>query len=182
VQRHEKVIFQYDYHLLKRWLLKMSYNSARMHNSMELFAYPALLPYIKGDSLSVGRSVQLFVQLVYPGTVPRDRLADADFADAPFIWEPQDNRCGHFDFNVPRVGRKIWRVVHLRSYSFFLAFFKPGEKSAMLKEFAETFRRMVLASELLLPSRPRIELICDGMDAWQSIDAARENRFIWNRQ
>ncbi len=178
MQRYEKVSFEYDYHLLKRWLLKMSYNSARIHNSMELFAYPALLPYINGGSISAGRSVRLFVQLAYPGTVPRDRLADIDLADAPLIWEPQDNRCGHLDFNVPGVGRKIVRVVHLRSYSFFLAFFKPGEKSATLKHFAETFLRTMSASELLLPSRPRIELICDGMDAWKSIDAARENRFV----
>jgi hypothetical protein len=178
LQRHEKVIFEYDYHLLKRWLLKMTYNSARMHNSMELFAYPALLPYIKHDSLSAGKSVQLFVQLAYPGTVPCDRFADADLADAPTLWEPEDNRCGHFDFNVPGVGRKVLRAVHLRSYSFFLAFFEPGEKSATLKHFAETFLRMMSASALLLPSHPRIELVCDGMDAWKSIDAARENKFV----
>jgi hypothetical protein len=73
---------------------------------------------------------------------------------------------------MPSVGRKIVRAVHLRSCSFFLAFFKPGEKSATLKHFAETFLRMMSASELLVPSR------CDGMDAWKSIDAARENRFV----
>jgi hypothetical protein len=77
-----------------------------------------------------------------------------------------------------RVGRKVLRAVHLRSYSFFLAFFEPGEKSATFKHFAKTFLRMMSASALLLPSRSRIELVCDGMDAWKAIDAARENKFV----
>jgi hypothetical protein len=32
-QRHATVRFEYDYHRLKRWLLKMSFNSARVHES-----------------------------------------------------------------------------------------------------------------------------------------------------
>ena len=35
-RRHESVEFEYDYHLLKRWLWKMCFNSARMHNSIDL--------------------------------------------------------------------------------------------------------------------------------------------------
>lgn len=152
LQRYERVNFEYDYHLLKRWLLKMSYNSARIHNSIDLFAYP--------------------------GKLPPDRLGGADLVDAPSTWEPQDNRCGHMYFNVAGVGQKVLRAVHLRSYSFFLAFFEPGGKSATLKHFTETFLSIVSASALLLPTRPRMELFCDGMDAWDSIDGARENRFV----
>jgi hypothetical protein len=117
LQRYERVNFEYDYHLLKRWLLKMSYNSARIHNSIDLFAYP--------------------------GKLPPDRLGGADLVDAPSTWEPQDNRCGHMYFNVAGVGQKVLRAVHLRSYSFFLAFFEPGGKSATLKHFTETFLSIV---------------------------------------
>jgi hypothetical protein len=177
-QGYEKVSFEYDYHMLKRWLLKMSYNSARIHNSIDLFVYPPLLQYINGVSLSVGKSVQLFVQLAYPGIVPHERLAGADPADPPTIWEPQDNRCGHMNFKVPGIGEKLVRAVHLRSYSFFLAFFRPGEKSEIMKHFGETFLSAMSASALLLPSRPRIDLLCDGMDAWKSIDGARENQLV----
>lgn len=69
-QRHARVRFEYDYHLLKRWLLKMSYNSARIHDSRDLFALRALLPYIMGSQLMLGRSVDLYLQLVYPEDVP----------------------------------------------------------------------------------------------------------------
>ncbi len=78
-QRHAIVRFEYDYHRLKRWLLKMSFNSARVHTSMDLFVYQDLLPYIHGQSLSAGQSVQLYVQLSYPGKVPPENLRDPEF-------------------------------------------------------------------------------------------------------
>jgi len=178
VQRFERVAFKFEYHLLKRWLLKMCYNSARMHGSMDLVAYPDLLPYIHGRSLTAGRSVQLYLQLSYPGSIPRNHLIDPSLADAPQIWEPQLNRCGHIWFNVRGVGQKVLRAVHLRSYSFFLAFFEPGEKSLTSKHFANVFLKRMPATQLLLPSRQQIEIVCDGIDAWESFYASRENKFI----
>jgi hypothetical protein len=67
-------VFDYDYHRLKRWLLKMSFNSARIHAAKDEFVFPPLLPYILGKSESLGRSVQLYVQLSYPGEIPEGLL------------------------------------------------------------------------------------------------------------
>src|SRR5262245_1847826 len=64
-QRFEKVTFEYDYHRLKRWLLKMCFNSARMNSSADALVFPPLLPYLLGESESVGRSVLLYVQLSF---------------------------------------------------------------------------------------------------------------------
>jgi hypothetical protein len=67
--------------------------------------------------------------------VPRRRGAAARLADdpqlqdAPAVWEPQDNRVGLANFEMPGLGRKILRVVHLRSYSFFLAFVQKADRS-----------------------------------------------------
>jgi hypothetical protein len=177
-QRHAIVRFEYDYHRLKRWLLKMSFNSARVHTSMDLFVYQDLLPYIHGQSLSAGQSVQLYVQLSYPGKVPPENLRDPELAGAPAVWEPQDNRVGLLAFNAEGVGRKVLRAVHLRSFSFFLAFFNPKEKSAVLSHFSKTFLRRMSAMVLLSASRTYAELVCDGMDAWQSFYGSRENAFV----
>jgi hypothetical protein len=125
-QRHATVRFEYDYHRLKRWLLKMSFNSARVDGSMDLFVYADLLRYIRGESLSAGRSVQLYVQLSCPGEIPREHLRDPELIGAPIVWEPKDNRVGLVVFNAEGVGRKVLRAVHLRSFSFFLAFFVPS--------------------------------------------------------
>jgi hypothetical protein len=174
-RRHAIVRFEYDYHRLKRWLLKMSFNSARVHGSMDLFVYPNLLTYIRGESLSAGRSVQLYVQLSYPGKIPREHLRDPAFVGAPIVWEPQDNRVGLVAFSAEGVGRKILRAVHLRSFSFFLAFFDPKGKSAVVSDFSKTFLGRASATVLLSASRDYADLVCDGMDAWQSFYGSREN-------
>ena len=146
-----------------------------MHSSIDSIAYPPILPYINGHSDSVGRSVHLYLQLSYPGRIPPDRMADPNLQSAPAIWEPQDNRVGLVWFDVPGVGRKLLRVVHLRSYSFFLAFFKLNEKAAVAAQFAKEFQSHMPATKLLLASRRYVDLVCDGADAWFSIDGAREN-------
>jgi hypothetical protein len=117
-ERYEKVIFEYDYHLLKRWLLKMSFNSARVSSSADKVVFPPLLPYIKGTSEAVGRSVQLYLQLSYPAGIPENLLEP----ELPRIHYPTINRCGHLWFNIEG---KVLRAVHLQSFSFYLAFFHP---------------------------------------------------------
>jgi hypothetical protein len=90
--RYERVLFEYDYHLLKRWLLKLCFNSARVHGTGDLFALKPLRPYMLGHSIESGKSVQLYVQLVYPAEVPISDLQDP--ADAPVIYTPTDHRVG----------------------------------------------------------------------------------------
>lgn len=177
LQRDETIRFRYDYHLLKRWLLKVCFNSARMHSSLDAFVFSPLLPYINGQSTRAGRSVQLFVQLAYPGTIPSAHLAEAEFQDGPTIWEPQDNRLGHIHFSVPKVGRKILRAVHLRSYSFLLAFWEPHEGTSAAVDFASVFQAVSPGTNLLLASRQYADLTCNGVDAWESFYGSRENAF-----
>jgi hypothetical protein len=178
LSQHEKIDFEYDYHLLKRWLLKLCFNSARLHSSIDLFAYPPLLSYISGQSLSVGRSVQLFLQLSYPGLVPPERLQDPDLQGAPRLWEPQDNRVGFMGFQVSDKDRKVLRAVHLRSYSFFLAFSKPGTKISIAEDFSSEFLHRMPATVMLRASDTHVGLVCNGVDAWRSYDGAREASFV----
>jgi hypothetical protein len=179
LNRHELVWFEYDYHLLKRWLLKLSFNSARMHNSLDVFAYGPLLDYINGGSTSKSAWVEAFLQLSYPGVIPAERLADPELHDAPPFWRPEDNRLGFMHFAVPGVGRKVLRVIHLRSYTFYLAFFEPGSARATVREFARVFQANMPEAVLLAPSRQGVEVKCNRLDAWASYDGARENSFEW---
>jgi hypothetical protein len=78
LKRYERLEFEYDYHRLKRCLLKICYNSARIHSSLDVIAFPPLLPYISGESDIQGRSVQLFCQLAYPAEVPDEFLEPMD--------------------------------------------------------------------------------------------------------
>jgi hypothetical protein len=80
-------------------------------------------------------------------------------------------------FNAEGVGRKVLRAVHLRSFSFFLAFFDPKGKSAVVSDFSKTFLRRMSALVLLSASRTYADLVCDSADAWQSFYGSRENSF-----
>ncbi|RWP67751.1 hypothetical protein [Mesorhizobium sp.] len=176
--RGEIVTFSYDYHRLKRWLLKMSYNSARMHGAMDLMVYPPLLPYIVDGQEPLGRSVRLFLQLSYPGKVSsRDRELYLEGGDEPEIWEPKLNRVGHAYITI--LGKsKLLRIVHLQSFIFYLAFFEPGSGASTTKEFISAFTAHSPGTIELLASRSDVTLACEGLDAWDAFKGSRENKLV----
>lgn len=178
-RRNDTVWLEYDYHLLKRWLLKMSFNSARIHDSRDLHALEGLLPYIRGLNDRLGRSVQLYVQLAYPEEVPESDLSDYEGVERPVVFEPTGNRVGHLFFRIPGVGEKLLRAVHLRSFSFYLAFFKPDERRAVTEHFERVFTSHHRSTLRLRPSQPRVELCCDGIGAWESFRGSRVDRLIF---
>ncbi|HCI12814.1 MAG TPA: hypothetical protein DFK12_02325 [Gallionellaceae bacterium] len=177
--RHERVTFEHDYHLLKRWLLKLCFNSARVHNSRDLYALDVMLPYIMGESSTLGKSVQLFLQLSYPEEVPEEELSANAPADCPVFFKPTMNRVGHIFFRVHGVGEKLLRAVHLRSFTFYLAFFKPSESCVVLNDFADHFSHYTGAL-LLRPSNPIVETQCNGAGAWTLFKGSRSNQLIFD--
>lgn len=174
----QDVVFEHDYHLLKRWILKMSYNSARIHNSPDTNAIKRLLPYILGEKEKLGRSVQLFVQLMYPEYPdPRDFGNESgDLCSSLFY--PEIHRVGHMIFRVPGVGQKILRTVHLRSYTFLLAYWPIDGGRAEQEDFEQVFTSLHRGTRRLKPSQPRVRLVCDGIGAWQSFRESRSSRFV----
>lgn len=177
-ERDEIVEFEFDYHLLKRWLLKICFNSARIHDSRDRFALEAMLPYILGKNDSLGRSVQLFLRLTYPEEVPVEDIPPNAPPERPLIVRPTIHRVGHVFFRVPGVGEKLLRAVHLRSFTFVLAFFKPNERRAVDKDFADVFAANT-GAVLLRPSQPRIKTACNGIGAWASLEGSRGNRLVF---
>jgi hypothetical protein len=105
----------------------MSYNSARVHSSLDLIAYPALLSYINGHSTSAGRFVDVYLQLSYPGVIPPEHMADPTLEGAPTPWEPHDNRVGLVYFDAP--GRRLKRTARPLAG-------KPGQMQIVPEEAA----------------------------------------------
>lgn len=177
-RRDERVKLEYDYHLLKRWLLKLCYNSARMHRANDVFAFQEVLPYIRGLNDGAGRSVHLYVQMSYPQEVPLSDLEEGTDVEPPVIYEPTSHRVGQLVFRAGN-GQKVLRAVHLRSFSFYLAFFRPDERRRVMDHFDHTFTSSFPGTTRLRPSRPAVDLCCNGMGAWDSFRLARENRIVF---
>ena len=143
LRKGETATFDYDYHLLKRWLLKMSFNSARLHGSLDLFVYRPLLPYILKGHLPTGRTVRLYLQLSYPGAVSQlDRDVYIEGGDEPKTWEPTLNRVGFVWLTLGKK-RKLLRIVHLQSYVFYIAFTEPGHGTSEAMKFSEAFTKVL---------------------------------------
>lgn len=173
VKFNEKISFDYDYHLLKRWLLKMSFNSARIHDSHDRQALKDILPYILGKNDKLGRSVQLFTLLTYPEEVKVKEIDKSISSEETIIIEPTIHRVGHLHFSVPDIGQKLLRVVHLRSFTFFMAFWLPTGGKAEQNYFESIITQKMNGIKLLKPSESSIELECIGLGAWQSLKESR---------
>lgn len=120
--------------------------------------------------------MQVFLQLSYAQVVPDEDLPADYSGEHPALFYPSYNRVGFIYFQ-DILGKKLLRAVHLRSFSFFLSFYHPDESSVERRHFAEVFASRMPHLRLLRPSEPQIDLICDGMGAWDSIRNSRVNRF-----
>jgi len=178
LERDEEIVLEYDHHQLKRWLLKMSFNSARANDSSDVGHYSPFIPYIMGQSEASGRSVLLYAQLTYPGNVPTELVS----ANVPPVYYPTTNRVGFFWFTPPRTGHKLMRAIHIHSYTFFLALFEPNESRAALDAFDRVFREHMMAAVHLRASLKKVHLKCNGADAWESISEGYGNSLLFRYQ
>jgi len=177
-ERDDTLTFSFDYHLLCRWLLKQCFNSARIHGFDE-FVYPPLTSYIMGTSTSAA-NVRLFLQLVPPGYISVQELAEMGHSHKnPLRWEPESHRVGFIQFLSNDGRKKLLRAIHLRSFSFFLAFFEPNGQVAQTDEFVNIFMSQNTHIKLLKPELNRIKLVCEGVDAWSSFREARTNKLLF---
>ena len=180
--RFDEVMFCFDYHMLKRWLLKTCFNSARIHQARDAFAFKPLLPYIRGQSTQAGKSVQLFLSLQYSEEIPSNIAASADGLALPSKIFPDINRVGHIFFRVPGTGQKLLRAVHLRAYTFFLAFFDPEATNSSRNHFSSEFLERMSCTIKLRPSKSQISILCNGIGAWQSFEDSRRTEFVFSQE
>lgn len=178
--RNDAIQFEYEYHSLKRWLLKMCFNSARIHNSPDLFALEALVPYILEKRANLDQSVQLFLQLSFPQQIPLADIDPASGLNQSIAFYPHMNRVGFAYFVAHGIGKKLMRAVHLRSYSFYLAFWQPGKGLAEQIDFADVFTHRLTGTALLKPSQSKVNLECNGMGAWDSFKSSRDTQFVFD--
>ncbi|MFQ2544286.1 hypothetical protein ACK3Z0_13355 [Aeromonas caviae] len=171
-EKGECVKFEHDHNKLKRWLLKMSYNSARISNSPDLFALEALLPYIMGKDNDLGRSVQLFIQLAYPQEVPPEHN--------PHNIEklyPDIHRSGFIFFKVKGEGQKVLRAIHLRSYSFIISYWSPSSSNLWEQyDFASYYLNVHPTAIWLTENMASVEIECGAVGAYDSIKQSRTTK------
>lgn len=147
VERHEKVLFSYNYHLLKRWLLKLCFNSARIHDAIDCEALKSQVPYILRNTDRIEKTTQLFAQLSFPEEIKECELYVESESQNLVTFKPDMNRVGHYFFQAP-AGNKLLRAVHLRSFSFFIAFWPKKVMRSEKGKFEMAFKFRHLPSQI----------------------------------
>jgi hypothetical protein len=171
-----QIAFAFDYERLTRWLLKMSFNSARIHES-DVKQLQRCREYILHGG-SHPPHVAVHVQLTAPSELTAEHLAvycSHGLDDTEY--EPRHNRVGHFAYCTRFGYQRLMRAVHLQSFMFLIHLFPENvdqeRRSAELRDLA---RRLPYSRRL----RPRsgisnTTLICAGFDALTSMLAHLEN-------
>jgi hypothetical protein len=128
----ERKSVQFDYDLLLRWLLKISYNSARAHasNPEVLAAYG--LQMLGEEALST--DLMIFMMAVSPTAYGEDELRLARRNELGETVEPRWFRFGAFGISGSNWFNWIFRHVLINGYCFFIAIPKKGTEFAKERE------------------------------------------------
>lgn len=140
----ESASITYDYNMLLRSLLKISYNSARANASVKVVkAHQGFLNYI----LHSGYCPQIEVRLQI---VTASRAINLDEKTETLL-EPNHLRCAEIPYDGPLSHRFAVRLVAINCYWFFLILPHKAEPSHKWKEFSDglTHWRMHVGNKLL---------------------------------
>jgi len=137
-----QIAFAFDYELLTRWLLKMSFNSARIHDSDVKHLQRCRDYILRGGSPPP--DVAVHVQLVAPTELTEEHLAfyrSHGLDDTEY--EPGHNRVGHLGYRTRFGYHRIVRAVHLQSFMFLIHLFPENvcqeRRTAEMRDFATRF-------------------------------------------
>jgi hypothetical protein len=88
----DEVEFRYDFAKLTRWLLKVSFNSARQQKVSEA-SFTSLIHYMLGEDPNPPDHVLFLLEVVRP--------FEGRWGDAETVIEPRDHRCGKMFLKPP---------------------------------------------------------------------------------
>lgn len=166
----------FDYHLLKRWLMKIGFNSARANDNFGINAYEHMLPYIFGKDLKLGRSVSLFCAVNYPQKIPKsDQNEWFGIYDPTFVWKPVVNRISNMHISFLGVGEKWLKVVTLRGVTLFYTFFDPRLNTTQneQRDFEQVFLSEMPFVRRLRPASSSEQVPSKGFGAWDAFRTSR---------
>jgi hypothetical protein len=135
----EPLDFKYDFLTLTRWLLKVSFNSARKLRA-NVSNFQTLIPYMLGHDLAVPDRVIFFVEVIRPITTLENGKT--------VTFRPQDHRSSvlHFNDKPSFVFVHEGRLVAIESFYFYIIFLHTTLNndiySRLRPDFPEWFGRL----------------------------------------
>ena len=165
----ESVTFDYDYDRLLRWILKLSFNSARANNANDLQHLQKHRWYILGQRKRPAR-LALYLTLVFQHAVDEDTRARATQLGAKIsdLHTPDMLRIGRFTIQDSAWTPLVSRTTILQS--FFFSFFWVSEKApgSEITRLKGLFTKHQENAVFLAPDRERVR-VSAGMSSSDAI-------------
>ncbi|WP_018211970.1 hypothetical protein [Desulfitobacterium hafniense] len=161
IQKGEFVNFHYNYDLLARWLLKISYNSSRSTGE-DVNLLKNYVPYIMGKSECPDDTFSIRIELVSPSVNNIDKNMKKLF--------PMSARCCRIKFQGIQLNWCTIRLVSINSYYFWLIFTPEETKNQIVDD-----RELQLVAKNL----PRLILEQDHTDI--TLTASNRNTLIMHQ-
>ena len=163
VEPDELVLFSYDYDLLTRWLLKVSYNSARVHASDTVHLDTCRSYILEGGA--VPDHVRVHLQLISPSPLIGSEIQIAAKIGYPLDrLEPSQIRIGHLGYPTPNGYGRLIRTVYLQSYLFLIHLFPTTVPEEQRLDDLNSFRINMPHAQMLSRERHTLEVVCKGID------------------
>ncbi|WP_156337259.1 hypothetical protein [Paenibacillus dakarensis] len=138
VREYETVNFAYDYDLLARVLLKLSFNTARASKQpIDLFS--PMIPYILGTENSRPNNFSILVNLVKPTKVLKNGIIRNVY--------PSGVRSGRFELPTLDYRDVQYRVISINSYYFYLLLFNGVKQQQVINETSDITSSQLISSD-----------------------------------
>ena len=168
VEQGAEVFFQYNYDLLSRWLIKMCFNSARIHNS-DVKHLEKCREYVLGISPHPD-NVAIHLQLAKPSNyTPSELQVAKELGLSLTRHEPRLNRVGHFGYKTRTGYGRLVRAVHLQSYLFLIHIFPESVAPSERLSNLDDFKTAMSCAKILHSDKNSCLLECEGLDAKVSL-------------
>jgi hypothetical protein len=179
LEREERITFEYNYNLLLRWLLKMSYNSARVQNSGTK-QLGICKDYILGKS-GKPDNVVLHLQLTYPSELTeQDKTFVKEKGLLKIIrYEPRLNRVGHVIYMTSKGYGRVIRAIYLQSYVFLIHLFPTSVSIQERNSNLRDFQKKLYYAKRLEESSSSCSVVCNGLSAKETLESHYKNKELF---
>lgn len=155
------IIFEYDYHMLLRWLLKISYNDARTYGAA-VRGHKLLIPYISGEQTSPPFPTNLLCYLIKESYLSEEKK----------YFYPQVNRMGMPTYSpIPPEPLIICKFVSFNSFYFQILSWSEGTSRASRRRWLSGLMKTD-GSVLLTPIKKSIMVSHGTMDILRMLNSS----------
>jgi hypothetical protein len=168
IERNDGIRFAYDYDLLSRWLLKIAFNSARVHGSDT-----GILTYYRRHMIGqfpAPRQARFYLQLISPAVVTEaEEAATGGEVKAGTVFYPDMLRVGQATIRGFELERITGRSVILNAFAFSLFIGDRNVPEGDMRCLAEAFSKASPSARELRANEHSVELTANGFDANQAL-------------